>query len=121
MVVRNRDTEFIDPSRLEEGVREGWGSSYRAGLSWQTRVELRGGPLRSAADGRKVFTGTMDDGAGQVTTAGTVSTMPAHEDEHVADWREWGRVGFVAIVLIVVWLHVVPGSTGSTFWRSRAS
>jgi hypothetical protein len=38
--------------------------------------------------------------------------MPAHQDEHASDWHEWGRVGFVAIILIVVWLRLVPRFRG---------
>jgi heavy metal translocating P-type ATPase len=38
--------------------------------------------------------------------------MPVHQEEHGADWHERGRVGFVAIVLTVVWLRVVPRFRG---------
>jgi heavy metal translocating P-type ATPase len=31
-----------------------------------------------------------------------------HEHDHGEGWLEWGRVAFVAAILLVVWLHIVP-------------
>ena len=31
-----------------------------------------------------------------------------HEHDHEEGWLEWGRVAFVAVILALVWLHVVP-------------
>jgi len=35
-----------------------------------------------------------------------------HEHDHGEGWLEWGRVAFVAAILLVVWLHIVPRFRG---------
>jgi Cd2+/Zn2+-exporting ATPase/Cu+-exporting ATPase len=35
-----------------------------------------------------------------------------HEHDHGQAWREWARVGFVAVMLVLVWLQVVPRVKG---------
>src|SRR5579883_1910191 len=35
-----------------------------------------------------------------------------HDHDHGESWREWARVAFVAAVLILVWLHIVPTFKG---------
>src|SRR5215471_9626159 len=36
-----------------------------------------------------------------------------HDDhDHGTGWQEWGRVSFVAALLLVVWLHLVPRAGG---------
>ena len=31
-----------------------------------------------------------------------------HDHDHAEEWLEWGRVAFVAAILALVWLHIVP-------------
>src|SRR5258708_7424627 len=49
-------------------------------------------------------------------TNGTHSDVSDHHNEHDHDhgegWIEWARVGFVAAVLLLVWLRVVPPLNG---------
>ena len=35
-----------------------------------------------------------------------------HEHDHGEGWREWARVGFVALMLVLDWLHIVPRVKG---------
>jgi len=35
-----------------------------------------------------------------------------HEHDHGEGWREWARVAFVAVILILVWSQLVPRLKG---------
>jgi heavy metal translocating P-type ATPase len=53
----------------------------------------------------------------QVESAGTLSNRPEHEHDdqehdHSERRREWARVGFVALILILDWLRAVPPLKG---------
>ncbi len=43
----------------------------------------------------------------------------AAQHDHAESWVEWGRVGFVALVLLLVWSHVVP-RWGAIDWLALA-
>ncbi len=62
-------------------------------------------PVQSGAYSNAAVAQGLEQGPG----TGPASEPNPHEpDEHAGGWHEWARVGFVALLLLVVWTGVVP-------------
>jgi heavy metal translocating P-type ATPase len=60
-----------------------------------------------AADARTATTAAQDSNPSPEESG--------HQNEHEESWLEWGRVGFVALILGLVWLRAIPPFRGIDF------
>jgi Cd2+/Zn2+-exporting ATPase/Cu+-exporting ATPase len=58
------------------------------------------------------FTLRPDTGTATIPTREPDVDLDENAHEHDGNWWEWGRVGFVGLILVFVWLRVVPSFRG---------